>query len=624
MTALGGCWDWRRRAAAPACNAILDAQSRFGRFAAEQVDADEISIGQRPSRLLPEDGFGPAVVRLANGDLLCADIRLDDREGFADALGMAASELAAASDSALVGLAWQRSGRDCLERIVGDFALAHWDVARRELTLARDFSAQRPLHFVRRPGMLAWASMPSGLHALPDVGRRADLGDVAQFLDLAGEGDRRSFFADVEKVAPGSAIAFTKHGERRIRIWSPPTPIRLARDCDYSDALRERLDCAVKSRLRRSSGAVATHLSGGLDSGAVTATAARMADEVHAFTAVPGDGRQPSLAHELSDEGPLAAMVAARYPNIAHQLVRSVGGSPLDGRGEDFERFQRPVLNPVNFVWMKQILDRAREAGSSVLLTGARGNLGFSFSGETLLPALLRRGSLFRFGREAGAMLAAGVGTRRIAAASLLPLLPNRARSLLIGNVQRLRGRAVPSLLCTDALEKFGRADSNAPIPGWDSVALRIRGLTGVDYGNYHHGMLAGWGIDLRDPTSDRRLVDFCLAIPDDQFLRDGVPRNLARRVAAELLPPALLSERRRGYQAADWSVGLAGERDRVGREVERAAAHGELRRLLDVDRMRELVERWPKDWSDPSLRPSYRLALMRALSAADFVFRAS
>src|SRR5262249_13722821 len=52
------------------------------------------------------------------------------------------------------------------------------------------------------------------------------------------------------------------------------------------------------------------------------------------------------------------------------------------------------------------------------------------------------------------------------------------------------------------------------------------------------------------DPFQDRRLIEFTLGVPEEQFLRRGESRSLARRVLADRLPPALLAENRRGRQS--------------------------------------------------------------------------
>ena len=72
----------------------------------------------------------------------------------------------------------------------------------------------------------------------------------------------------------------------------------------------------------------------------------------------------------------------------------------------------------------------------------------------------------------------------------------------------------------------------------------------------------AGFGIDIRTPAFDRRVVEFCIGIPEDQYLRKGCDRWLIRRAMKGRLPDVVLYKRKYGVQAADWYPRLTRERD--------------------------------------------------------------
>ena len=84
-------------------------------------------------------------------------------------------------------------------------------------------------------------------------------------------------FRDVRQLAPGHCLVVTRDGAVDRRYWKIDSlaPIRFARDEDYVEAFLEIFDEAVRCRLR-TTGAIATELSAGLDSGSVAATAARL------------------------------------------------------------------------------------------------------------------------------------------------------------------------------------------------------------------------------------------------------------------------------------------------------------------------------------------------------------
>lgn len=135
--------------------------------------------------------------------------------------------------------------------------------------------------------------------------------------------------------------------------------------------------------------------------------------------------------------------------------------------------------------------------------------------------------------------------------------------------------------------------------------------------------MLAGWQIDMRDPTADQRLIEFCLQVPMDQFLCKGVPKALARRALADRLPNAVLAEQRRGLQAADWHETLTAARSRVAEEVDHLATCPAAVKALDLPRLRRLVKNWPADgWNRDDVAVPYRDVLLTGISVGHFLRR--
>jgi asparagine synthase (glutamine-hydrolysing) len=560
--------------------------------------------------------------------LLAADVRLDDRGGLTAALGIPRERARLLADSALVMAAVERWEEDAIRRLYGDFAIALWDAAQSRLLLARDMLGQRPLHYHRGKRFFAFASMPSGLHALAEVPRAPDEEAMARFLAWLPATPRSTFFQDVEKVQPGEMQIVSRHGTKAIHHWSfSGQELRLAKTGDYVEAAREALDAAVETRLRGASDKVAAHLSGGLDSGAVAATAARLigpAGKVTAFTSVPGPTGFDRRGR-FADESGHAAAVAAMYPNMEHVLVRSDDRSPIAALDRNFDLYQAPVFNLCSYAWGEAISDEAHRRGHKVLLTGQLGNFTLSHPGMELLPDLLRRGRLPSLVREARALRARGFAWESVIGRTLQPFLPGgvwqvanrlRGRRLTVAEVSALAPGLRAGLRTG---ERIWRLDLRRPL------AARIRALQESDFGTFRHGALAAWGIDVRDPTGDRRLIELCLSIPVEQYLANGVPRALARRVLADRLPAQVIGEMRKGFQGADWYVGLVADWKQVEGEMAAIAAAPAARRLLDVPRLQRLADApRERDWDSDETQAAYRFALLRGLSAGHFLRRAS
>lgn len=639
MTALAGYWSLDDRPdAGTRCERMLKAQQIYGPEAPAMASDGAIALGQRLFVIEP-DTRRPAKVALGAGGtaMLVADARLDNRGELGEALGIGAAELGPLSDAALILRALERWEDGAVERLHGDFAFAFWNSSRQRLLLARDFMGERPLHYSRRRGFFAFASMPKGLHALPEIPPAPDREAVASFLALIPEDGSETFFQGIDKVRSGEIVEVTRDGLKATRWWQPSLePLRLGSADEYAEALREHMNRAVAVRLRGAGNAVAAHLSGGLDSSTVAATAARLmapaGGRVSAYTSVPREGYDSSeVKNAFADEGPHAAAVAAMYPNMDHMLVRN-GGSPLADLDRMFFVYERPVLNLCNGVWMHRILEVARRQGHRVLLSGGRGNLTFSYDGMPLLTQLLSSGRLLSLARESWALIRNGTRVGTVGAQALGPFVPVplwQAIARLRGKGRKLADYTAISAEAVQAHRIAERAAERGLDPSYrprrDPIETRMWALRRVDAGNYQKGSLAGWGIDVRDPTSDRRLVEFCLTVPPDQYLRRGVRRALARTAFADRLPAKIVNERLKGYQAADWHEGLAAARDELGGELERIEACGEAGATVDHAAMRALAGAMPEEgWHKPGVTQQYRLALLRGVSAGHFIRKAA
>jgi asparagine synthase (glutamine-hydrolysing) len=128
-------------------------------------------------------------------------------------------------------------------------------------------------------------------------------------------------------------------------------------------------------------------------------------------------------------------------------------------------------------------------------------------------------------------------------------------------------------------------------------------------------------GLDLRDPLADSRLLEFCAAIPGDQFLRNGQTRWLARRVLADRLPPMIIENRRRGAQCPEWFDRLDARRDRIARDIAGLENSPTASRVLDIARLKALTTDWPSDPAQAMRQgDAYRFVLARGAHVGEFI----
>src|SRR5207248_9076445 len=75
--------------------------------------------------------------------------------------------------------------------------------------------------------------------------------------------------------------------------------------------------------------------------------------------------------------------------------------------------------------------------------------------------------------------------------------------------------------------------------------------------GNSRKGAIAASQLDYRDPTADVRLIEFCLGVPTEQFLRNGEPRAPGGRGVAARPAEHVLRGRGKGHVRVDWDEEL-------------------------------------------------------------------
>ncbi|WP_308417052.1 asparagine synthase (glutamine-hydrolyzing) [Thiolapillus brandeum] len=184
------------------------------------------------------------------------------------------------SDTEVIVHLYEEYGDDFVDHLIGQFAIALWDVRRQRLVLVRDRAGIRPLYYTVVNGRLYFASELKSLFTQSAIRRELDpvaLGEVFTFWCPL---EPHSLFRDLRSLPPGQRMV-VEHGKPDIdRYWDwdfSPGQIDNRRSVeDWAEELRELMIDAVRLRLR-SDVPVGAYLSGGLDSSVITSL-------IHNFT----------------------------------------------------------------------------------------------------------------------------------------------------------------------------------------------------------------------------------------------------------------------------------------------------------------------------------------------------
>jgi asparagine synthase (glutamine-hydrolysing) len=525
--------------------------------------------------------------------VLVADARIDNRGELASHFSFR-QPLAQVPDSAFIMAAYDKWGPACPEHLLGDFAFGIWDRTDRTLFCARDPMGMRPLFYIQDGNTTAFASEVPPLTALCDQPHRIAERSIALYLSRAYEEAPPATFLEVVSQLPGGHAALFSGREKRIwRYWTvdPQKTVRHASDADYAAAFRDLFLSAVECRLR-STTPVGTFLSGGLDSSAVTCSARSLLAEgeggaLHSFSAV-----WPDLAEqegEAIDERQYMETVGA-LKGIEPHYCNLEAVSALAGADRAVEALGRPLYAANTHINWK-IAQAANEQGIRVLLDGLDGDSVVTH-GMHRLWLLLRRGEWDALEDEIGryATHHGGDPTKtfdQYVVSRLSELARSGELMLFLQRVSEFRTRRAYSLydlyvrsgvkhqLSTALRQWWGRAGRprrardekanphSAILP--DRLRLLIdesKPVRSLPVGSESDIRRAHWGelkgglwtlaleavnsmgahnqVEMRSPFFDRRLIEFCIALPLEQKFKQGWTRYVLRRAVNGFMPESV------------------------------------------------------------------------------------
>jgi len=232
------------------------------------------------------------------------------------------------SDSEVVLNALAAWGADAIPRFNGMFAFAFWDRRLHTLLVGRDRYGIKPLYYSSRGGAFSFASEHKAILALPGFPRELDKPAVLEYFTFQNLFTDRTLCKGVHILPAGHYGELALDGTAQLRLtryWDfrfrePTAPVDGA-------AYREELDRLFRQAVGRqlvSDVEIGSYLSGGIDSGAITAVAARNRAELKSFTC--GFDLSSASGIELAfDERASAEAMSARFKTEHYEMVLKAG-----------------------------------------------------------------------------------------------------------------------------------------------------------------------------------------------------------------------------------------------------------------------------------------------------------
>ena len=455
------------------------------------------------------------------------------------------------TDTEVILHLYEESGVEVVHEMNGMFAFALWDGPRRRLLVVRDRMGKKPLYWRADGGTFAFASEIKALLADPAAPRAVDPRALHAYLTLQYVPSPDSILAGVRKLPPGHLLIVTPDGVEERRWWAPPAGECVERgDAEAEEELRTLLASAVERRFM-SDVPLGAFLSGGIDSSVVCALMARQMDRpVKTFTIGFEGAPEDERVH---------ARVVARHLGAEHHefVVRPDALSILPWL---VWHMDEPLADPSTLpTWA--VSEMARQH-VTVVLSGDGGDETFAGYETYRMAAAYARvdripGSLRAAAAGAVEALAhAGVGregwARRFVRLGQDPVERHLGVMAIAapGDVTAVLAPVVRAALAAD--DPFARLRPH--VAGLDRCAPQT--LLHLDLSTYMTDdvlakvdrMSMAHALEVRSPLLDTRVVEFAARLPYRLKWRAGTSKWLLKKVAADLLPPAIMARGKQGF----------------------------------------------------------------------------
>lgn len=470
------------------------------------------------------------------------------------------------SDSEVVVHAYEAWGEAAFERFNGQWALALYDRRSGELVLSRDRVGMQPLYYAEQGGRVYFGSEIKALFAAPEIARELDPRGLGQVFTFWAPIAPQTVFRGVRELSPGHVRSYREHAVRDRSYWSPRYVVTpsLARLDEAAEVVRAALERAVTVRLLRADVPVGSYLSGGLDSSLLTALAQRATGPRLKTFSVRFEEDQldetryqrmmvERLGTDHHDLLVTRAAIAAAFPSViwhAERPVLRTAPAPLfllselvrdqnvkvvlsgEGADELFAGYDLFREGKVRRFWARHPESQQRPR----LL-------------ERLYPYLARSPVQTRalarqfFGRDLARASEPGFahGPRWSVTSALLRLFTRDVRDQADAEhaVTELLAQLPPEFASWSPLAQDQYLECTTLLSPYVLSAQGDR-------------MLMSHSVKGRFPYLDRDVIELANMLPDRHKLHVLDEKHVLKRVARELVPPAIVARRKQPYRAPD------------------------------------------------------------------------
>jgi asparagine synthase (glutamine-hydrolysing) len=467
------------------------------------------------------------------------------------------------ADTEVILHAFEQWGVDCLHKFRGMFAIALWDMKKRELWLIRDRIGKKPLYYSLHDGRVTFASEIKALLLDPQQKRAVDEESFYHYLSFLTTPSPKTLFEGIKKLPNGSWLKINEDGgmfeHRYWDVWDWTEP---QKDCDEEE-IAERILAELRTsvKLRKVSDVpVGIFLSGGIDSSVNAVLFSEgEACPVKTFT-IGYEGDFQSYKNEMSYARTIADLVHAEHYERLLTVDDLIDILPRMIRLQD-EPIADPVCIPVYYV--SQL---ARTHGVSVCQVGEGSDeLFWGYPGWRLSLRLQKL-----YGLPVAPYLLNTVGMLGLGAVGKKQSFfyewmrrKNEGLPIFWGGAEAFpetQKKRMLSPRLKKKFEKFSSWEALKPIrrrfeeKSWEPSDLHWMSYVDLNFRLPElllmrlDKMSMGVSLEGRMPFLDHKFVELALSIPETMKTKDGILKYILKKAVRGLIPDEIIDRPKQGF----------------------------------------------------------------------------
>lgn len=606
---------------------MKSASAYWGRDNHFYYSSDNIFIGNNHRYNTPEAVYEQQPYEPIPNNFVFFTGRIDNRKDLTLKLNI--KDEPTIPDGFFVSKSWEKYKTNLVDHLEGDWAVVVWEANEKKLHIIRDHHGYSAMYYYSNDNFFAFATSIKSLLALEAIPKKPNMKRVAQVLtSWQGKGIECGYM-EIFRLPPAHTLEINNNLQiKKNRYWFPENIkiLNYKNKQDYYSHFLEEYSRAVEVRLR-SYKPVGSELSGGLDSGSVVALAAmhlkKKGIRLSAFTSVPVfDIKEFSSKTRFGDERYLAKLTADFTGNTDWFPIDAVDVNPFDAIREGIEIHDEPYHAGANTYWISEIKRVAHGMNLGSMLAGQGGNATVSWPTPGFLQIMSKKTDLIK-----PKDFFSYYGLRHI----ILPLyVPQPVKSFIRnnrkGDMPFLEYSAIKKeYTINNKVAEQMQAEDHDPSFSKSATPLATR-LNIIKPGRSIIGFLysqaAAWNnIEMRDPTIDKCLLEFCLSLPDHIYVSGGKDRMLLRKSFDGKLPHEVLWNMNRGKQSADIGYRIVKFKDSGIDLLNEFSCSSFCNEILDLNKMKKMLNDLGKG-AESYNNPKLGTILLRGITAGLFMLR--